>query len=126
MVCDDPAREAAVDGALHANGYEVAGRARRAIDALELTSVLHPEVVVLDLALTGVFGLRIVPMLRLCADTEVVVFSPFGSLEAPARQAGAYAVLDPDDIAGLAAALRTIAARGQDPVPGDALSRDGP
>ncbi len=66
----------------------------------------QPDVVILELALTGLSGLPALHALRgAAAGCAVVVLSPFTSLAGPAQEAGALALCDDRDLAGLARVL---------------------
>lgn len=68
-------------------------------DLLGVAGGVQTRVVLLDLALAGVAGLRIIPALRAVApDCDIVLLSSFGSLRTAAIQAGAYDLVDPCDL----------------------------
>jgi DNA-binding NarL/FixJ family response regulator len=62
----------------HQPDFEVVGEACDGDEAVALASRLHPDAVVLDLALSGLDGLRVLPLLRLAApETKIVVYTSF-------------------------------------------------
>jgi two-component system nitrate/nitrite response regulator NarP len=62
----------------HQRHFEVVGEACDGDEAVALASRLQPNAVVLDLALSGLDGLRILPLLRLAApETKIVVYTSF-------------------------------------------------
>jgi CheY-like chemotaxis protein len=74
VVCDDdPMSRRVLSGLLEAQGYEIAGEAGLALEALELVSESHPDVLVLDVYLPGISGNEIVADVRDCSPHTVVV-----------------------------------------------------
>ncbi|MGI8794175.1 MAG: response regulator [Acidimicrobiales bacterium] len=112
VICDDDsvARHLArlvVESA----GYTVAAEVDMATDAVRVAEMIKPEVVVIDVALTGLSGLDAIPLLHgVSPDTAVVVFSSFDSVRQEAMDAGAVAVADKAHPDGLREALETITA----------------
>jgi DNA-binding NarL/FixJ family response regulator len=81
----------------HQPHFEVVGEACDGDEAVALASRLQPNAVVLDLALSGLDGLRILPLLRLAApDTKIVVYTSFADplTLASVLRAGADSYLD--------------------------------
>ena len=72
-------------------GFEMVASVESAGEALVAASLSEPDVVVVDLALTGDLGLKVISALRTAQPScAVVVLSPFPSLRGPALEAGAY------------------------------------
>ena len=107
LVCDDePASRRAVEAILAGCGFEVVASVGSAAEALVATELSSPDVVVLDLALAGDLGLRLIAALRFAQPgCAVVVLSSFTSLRRPALDAGAY-----DFVADAGADLRELEA----------------
>lgn len=135
LVCDDaPASRRAVEAILAGCGFEVVASVGSAAEALVATELSSPDVIVLDLALTGDLGLRVVAALRAAhSGCAVVVLSSFASLRRPALDAGAYDfVADAGaDLRELEGCLRRLADERAyivlvDHEPGDAQPADQP
>lgn len=96
---DDVAVQRALGVIMQRCGYEhlqVAGSFDEARAAVEC---LHPNAVVLDLALTDELGIQAVPALLEASPTSlVVVLSPFTALRQRACQVGALGLVDPRDL----------------------------
>jgi DNA-binding NarL/FixJ family response regulator len=77
LIADDhPLTRNALAQLLGAHGFEVVGTASEGSEAVELSGQLHPDVVVLDLAMPGMDGLTALPLLRDASPgTEVVVLT---------------------------------------------------
>jgi ActR/RegA family two-component response regulator len=94
-----------------AAGVEVVAHEHRWPEAVHLAADLAPDVAVVDLAVSGSAGVRIVGVLRSAVPgCEVVVVTPLTELDAAAREAGALEVVRPDDLRPLTAALAGLAA----------------
>jgi two-component system nitrate/nitrite response regulator NarP len=81
----------------HQRHFEVVGEACDGDEAVALARRLQPNAVVLDLALSGLDGLRILPLLRLAApETKIVVYTSFADplTLAAVLRAGADSYLD--------------------------------
>jgi DNA-binding response OmpR family regulator len=64
---------------------------------------------VIDLALTGSLGVRIVSVLRAAAPgCEIIAISPLENVDLAVLEAGAIEVVHPDDLRPLTAALKRI------------------
>lgn len=108
LIChDDPDMQRAVAVILDRTGHEVIGVCATAAEATTMAAArLDLEVVVLDLALCGAAGLRMVQRLR--ADSprcDVVVLSPFVNLRQAALESGALGLVEPDDLRDLETCL---------------------
>jgi ActR/RegA family two-component response regulator len=89
-----------------ATGAQVVAHEHRWADAVRRATDLNPDVAIVDLAVAGSVGVRIVPVIRSAVPgCEVVVVAPFPELGAAARRAGAYEVVRASDLRPLAAAL---------------------
>jgi DNA-binding NarL/FixJ family response regulator len=76
IVDDHPLTREALASLLAANGFDLAGQAAGAAEAIELARELQPALVVLDLTMPGMGGLDALPALRAAAPAaEVVVLT---------------------------------------------------
>jgi CheY-like chemotaxis protein len=107
VVCDDDDTVRQIVSILaRGAGYEVAGEAATAVAAEELVAAVRPDVLVLDLALTGMSGLDVIGSIRAATpDTTIIVFTAFDSMGGLADRAGAFAVVRKDEPGKLEAAL---------------------
>jgi CheY-like chemotaxis protein len=107
VICDDDDTVRQIVAILgRGAGYEVAGEAATAVDAEALVIAWRPDVLVLDLALTGMSGLDVIASIRAAApDTTIIVFTAFDSMGGLADRAGAFAVVRKDEPGKLEAAL---------------------
>lgn len=96
--------------ALEDSGFEVLAAVDRGLHLLPPVADFGPDVVVLDVALVGTLGLRLIGMVRhLAPDAAVVVLTPLHTLHVAALEAGAYAVVPADDLRTLTATLGELA-----------------
>jgi two-component system, NarL family, response regulator DesR len=92
-------------------GFDVVATVRRWSEAVHRAADLAVDVVVVDLALTGSVGVRLIPVLRAAVPScEVIAISPLDRIDLATAEAGAAAVVQPTDLRPLIAALRRIAA----------------
>ncbi len=99
-----------VTGLLSTLGYDVVAEVDLATDAVRVVELAKPELVVLDVALIGLSGIEAIPtILATSPESRIVVFSAFDTVRAEALAAGAVAVVDKSDPAGLEDALRRLA-----------------
>ena len=90
LCADDPGLLHAVRVMLEQNGVEVVATVGTGSQAVFAARATDPDLVVLDLAISGALGLRIVGALRAgTPGAGVVVLSPFESLRRAAVGAGA-------------------------------------
>jgi CheY-like chemotaxis protein len=90
---------AAARSLLERTGLVVVADVDRGLDALAATVHHEADLVVLDLTLVGTLGLRVIELMRSAAPTaEIVAISPLDTLGRPALDAGAGAVLTPDEL----------------------------
>jgi len=76
LVCEDnPALQLSVGALVEAHGWS-ATVAATATAAIEMAAALHPDLVVLDMALVGMSGLESIPRVRAgCPEARVVALS---------------------------------------------------
>ena len=77
--------------------FEVVGSAADGRQAIEAAATLHPDVILLDLAMPVMDGLQALPELRACVpQARIVIFSGFEhqALAEAALQAGADAYIE--------------------------------
>lgn len=113
VICEDDtlAATALVDTLNGLYGFEVVALVTSGDDVVAATARTQPNVVVVDLALAGEAGLRIVAALREAAPgcaVVVLVASPFGRLRASAEDAGAMALVEMDDLRPLRRCLEQV------------------
>lgn len=114
-------------------GFAVLDNGERVRDILAAVERLRPDLLVLELALTGARGLRIVPaVLDAAPGCQVVLLSTFDKLRAPALEAGAYDLVGRDDFRDLERCLRRLQAEtgrhcgsGPEDLPVDDTERSG-
>jgi DNA-binding NarL/FixJ family response regulator len=77
--------------------FEIVGEAADGAEAVALSQSLHPDVVVLDLAMPVMDGLQAAPMIRQYSpSSRILVLSGFdhSRMEARAREQGAHGYLE--------------------------------
>lgn len=95
---DDVRTRVAMRCMLHRCGFSVVSEVATAREALNVAASIRPRVVVVDLALTGELGLRVVPALHDASPgVAVYVVSAFPRLRQPALHAGAAELVDFED-----------------------------
>src|SRR5579863_9295254 len=63
-------------------GFEICGEAASGPDAIQKTSVLKPDIVVVDLKIPDIDGVEVTRRIRkICPQTEVVILTMYGSDE---------------------------------------------
>lgn len=93
------------------SALRVVGEAASGDEALGLALVLRPDLIVLDHEMPGSRGLEVLPKLRvILPDAQVVMFTMASAIARQARMRGAAAVVPKDDLDGLLATLRRLAA----------------
>jgi DNA-binding response OmpR family regulator len=91
-------------------GVEVLGVTSRWADALEMVVEHEADALLVDIATVGRLGVRLIRAVRRLAPTcEVLVLSPFRSIDLAAAEAGASTIADPSDPRPFAVALRRLA-----------------
>ena len=78
-------------------GFDVVGEAENGQEAVRLAGTLHPDAVLLDLAMPVMDGLQATPLIHECSpDTRIVILSGFSKegMEKEALQLGAHAFLE--------------------------------
>ncbi len=110
VVCDDdPVVRRIVTAVLQRAEYSRIEQTPFASEAVELAQSLQPDVIVLDLTLEDESGLAVIPELREVApSSRIVVYSGRESMQAPARRAGAHAVLSKVSMASVADLERAV------------------
>ncbi len=99
LVCeDDSTLRAYVGDLVEAHGW-TATEASTASDAIDMASQLHPDLVVLDVELSGMSGLESIPRVRAGSPgVRVVAMSDRGHAADLCLDAGACAVVTTDDL----------------------------
>jgi len=98
VVQDDEPTRFAMRCMLDRCGFTRITEVATAREALELTEMIHPRVIVVDLALTGVLGLNVVPALHASyPGAAVYIVSSFPRLREYALYAGAADMVDFED-----------------------------
>jgi DNA-binding response OmpR family regulator len=112
LLCADATLPCAVLGRLVGDaGFEVVAAVRHWSDAVERAAHLGVDVVIVDLALTGTIGVRVIAVLRSAAPTsQIIALSPLRDVDLAVYEAGAVEVVHPTDLRPLSAALGRIAA----------------
>jgi DNA-binding NarL/FixJ family response regulator len=76
VVDDHPLTRDALVGLLQQHGFEIAGQAGSGEEAVEQAGTVQPDLVLLDLAMPGLTGLEVLPLLRQAVPrAEVVVLT---------------------------------------------------
>jgi len=126
LVDDHPITRAALASLLEGHGFAVAGEAADGEEAIELARRLRPDLVLLDLSMPGLDGLRALPRIREAApETEVVVLTASGTeanLLAAIRGGAAGYLLKSEPPERIAAFLRGIA-QGEAALSGEVARR---
>lgn len=102
LVCDgDSALRAVVGDLVEAHGWTTC-EAATASDAIDMARTLHPDLVVLDIELSGMSGLESIPRMRAgCPGVRVVAMTGTGQPAELCLGAGACAVVPHDDLVRL-------------------------
>ncbi len=121
LMCEDDTviASALVDTANGQFGFAVVAPVRSGAEAVEASSRIQPDLVVIDIALLGEVGLRIIPVLVGAVPGRAVVVvaqAPFERLRGPAIAAGAMALVELSDLRQLRPCLRRVAAAVNDPL----------
>ncbi len=103
MICEsDSASRRALTAILTGRGFRILATVDCADTLLHTAMGVQANIILLELSLAGVAGLRIVPALLTAAPgCAVVVLSSFDGLRAAALDAGAYDLIDPSDLRDL-------------------------
>lgn len=118
LVEDDETIKAAVSVIAERCGMQLLKPVASAAEALTAAGRHLPDVVVLNLNLSGVLGVRIVPALLAASPASAIIaISPFIRLRDKVVTSGAVAMFDPEDLRLLDACLRWVLA--SPPVWGD-------
>lgn len=110
LLCGDATvRHSTLAQVLTEAGFEEPAVVARWADAVEQVAITSVDVVVVDLALVGALGLRVVTVMKAVAPAcEVIIVSPLPHIDADALAAGAAAVVHPSDLRPLRVALRRL------------------
>jgi len=113
VICEDDqvVREALIDTINGLYGVEIRATLTTGAETVAAAAGARPDLVVVDLALTGTWGLRIVPRLIEVAPNAMVVAlvpAPFGSLRGEAEAAGAAALVELSDLRPLRRCLERL------------------
>ena len=105
LVVDDqpPFREAARSVVERLRGFEVVAEAESGEAAIELVETLRPQLVLMDINMTGIDGIEATSAITArFPDTMVVLVSTYdlGDLPPSARTSGASAYVNKDDFGG--------------------------
>ena len=108
-----------VQGMLAELGYTVVGLATSGVQAIELTTALDPNVVIMDIQMPGIDGVAAAQQIQECCHTPVVILSAHETPELVQRasEAGVNAyLLKPPDSRELERAITLAMARYEDMV----------
>lgn len=112
LVADDlPQIRAVLKRALERDGrFEIVGEATDGIEAVDMTTSLRPDALVLDLSMPGMDGMEAIPkILSSSPSTKIVVLSGFSEMAPDVLKAGAHGFFEktapPQELAGTIAAL---------------------
>lgn len=99
VVCVEADLAEAVMSVLTQAEIVVAARVDRGLEAIALVSRHRPLILVIDLALLGELGLRLIPVVKQVASgCLVALISPLRALDDTALEAGADVVVPSDDL----------------------------
>jgi signal transduction histidine kinase/DNA-binding NarL/FixJ family response regulator len=126
IVDDTPDIRMLLRMALETIGHiNVVGEAEDGAEGVRLAGTLHPDVVLLDLAMPVMDGLQATPEIRRASpETKIVILSGFSKdrMEQEARDIGAHAYIEkgtsPKDIVAL---IRDICRPGPEPIGGEVV-----
>lgn len=115
LSCNDTAAtRRSVEVILQRCGFRIVAEVRSAAEAIVAAEVGRPDVVVLDLALTGDLGLTALPRLRAaCHGVAVIVVSSFDDMRPAALAAGAFDFVGDADLRALERSLQRLASGGR-------------
>ena len=111
LICEgDLACRRAIRAILTRRGFTVMTTVDTAEELLRAAAGQQTSVILMELALAGRAGLRIIPALGAVAPgCAVVLLSPFSDLRRAAIEAGAYDLVDPRDLRDLERCLDRLA-----------------
>ena len=112
MCVADEALQLQLRPTLHASGFAVAAQVDRGIDTLPAVADADPALVLVDVALVGTMGLRLLRMIKnLAPKATVVALSPFATINIAVLEAGADAIVPVDDLRHLQEILGDVASQ---------------
>ncbi len=122
MICeDDPACRRALVAILNRWGFSGPTTVDSADELLRVAPGQEVGVILIQLALAGLAGLRIIPALAAAAPgSAVVVLSSFSDLRHAAIEAGAYDLVDPRDLRDLERCLDRLTSEAGERLPSPA------
>lgn len=96
---DDPLVSEMIRGTLEDLGYHVAGEATNGGEAVELTRLLHPDIVLMDIEMPAVNGIEAARQIHLICPTPVVMLTAYETPalveQASTAGVGAYLIKPP-------------------------------
>lgn len=99
LCVSDAQVRAATRSLLERAGMVIVADVDRGLDALAAAVHDQAELIVLDLTLVGTLGLRVIELMRSAIPSAMIVaLSPLDTLTQPALDAGAVAVLTPEEL----------------------------
>ena len=115
LICeDDVGCSRALRAMLRRKGFGIVATVSSADELLAAAAHAEARVILLDLALAGLAGLRIItPLRNLVPGAAVVVLSPFVNLRSAAMEAGAYDLVDLRDPRELERCLERVMAESE-------------
>jgi DNA-binding NarL/FixJ family response regulator len=88
---------------------DVVGEVGNAIEAIDAMRFLRPDVLVLDISLSGMSGVAAMPALREASPaSRIVVCTAFGVAHAEVEAGGAFALVDKADLAKMGDVLASL------------------
>lgn len=119
IVQDEPNLRRSLRAMMSASGFDVVADVAAGNDAIAAAAATQPEVILLDVDLTGTRGLRLIPtLLSVAPNCELLVLSSFDSLRFAALEAGAFAVIGKSDLRELRRSLARLPGKGPGGQPG--------
>ena len=99
IVQDEPRLRRSLRTTVSAAGFTVVADVAGGNDALRAAALTQPDVILLDIDLTGSRGLQLLPeLLSVVPNCAFLVLSSFDTLRFAALEAGAYAVISKSDL----------------------------
>lgn len=112
MCVADEGLRVQLDRALEKAGFVTVAQVDRGIETLPAVADADAALVVVDVALVGTVGLRLLRMTKdLAPEATVVALSPFATIDVAVLEAGADAVVPVDDLRRLPEILSDVASQ---------------